>query len=171
MWECGGWARWKSLSWIAFTTFTFNNSIHLINSTLRYSLVLIGYFECWLFLGENCPHGVTRLPSAASWSVLEFRPKICSQQKFGSFMFKGTHEYFNYNICFIHSADCLYNQDKDWWGLTAGFAAGGGVVSAAAAGGGAAVFSASAGFPIQLFTRPATLPLTPTTSWVGGDVL
>lgn len=53
-------------------------------------------------------------------------------------------------------------------GLTAGFAVGGGDVSAAAGGGGAAVFSASAGFPIQLFTRPATLPLTPTTSWEGG---
>lgn len=60
---------------------------------------------------------------------------------------------------------CVCYQDKDLSGLTAGFAAAG---DAAAAGAGAAtgvVFSASAGFAIQLLTRPATPPLIPTTSW------
>lgn len=52
-------------------------------------------------------------------------------------------------------------QDKDLSGLTAGFAAAGDAAAAAAG----VVFSASAGFAIQLLTRPVTPPLIPATSW------
>lgn len=59
----------------------------------------------------------------------------------------------------------MCDHGKDLSGLTAGFAAADGAgAGAAAAGAGATVFSPSAGFPVQLLTRPVTLPLIPATS-------
>lgn len=65
----------------------------------------------------------------------------------------------------------MCDHGKDLSGLTVGFAAAAGFAAAdgagagaAAAGAGATVFSPSAGFPVQLLTRPVTLPLIPATS-------
>lgn len=58
------------------------------------------------------------------------------------------------------------DEDRDLSGLTAGFAGDDAAAGAAAgAGVGGAVFSASAGFAIQLLTRPVTPPFMPATSW------
>lgn len=64
----------------------------------------------------------------------------------------------------------VWDEEQDLAGLTAGFAvAGDAAAGAAGAGAGVAaaagVFSGSAGFAIQLLTRPDTAPLTPATSW------
>lgn len=66
----------------------------------------------------------------------------------------------------IYNSVWMCDHGKDLSGLTAGFAAADGAgAGAAAAGAGATVFSPSAGFPVQLLTRPVTLPLIPATSW------
>lgn len=65
----------------------------------------------------------------------------------------------------IYNSVWMCDHGKDLSGLTAGFAAADGAgAGAAAAGAGATVFSPSAGFPVQLLTRPVTLPLIPATS-------
>lgn len=75
----------------------------------------------------------------------------------------------------IYNSVWMCDHGKDLSGLTAGFAAAaaagagfaaadGAGAGAAAAGAGATVFSPSAGFPVQLLTRPVTLPLIPATS-------
>lgn len=65
----------------------------------------------------------------------------------------------------IYNSVWMCDHGKDLSGLTAGFATAAGAGFAAAAGAGATVFSPSAGFPVQLLTRPVTLPLIPATSW------
>lgn len=59
---------------------------------------------------------------------------------------------------------CVCYEDRDLSGLTVGFAAAGDAVAAGAGAGAGVVFSASAGFAIQLLTRPATPPLMLVTS-------
>lgn len=66
--------------------------------------------------------------------------------------------------CLIYNSVYVCDQDRGLSGLTAGFAVAGDAAAAGSGAGAAAVFSASAGFAIQLFTRPDTPPLIPAKS-------